>query len=102
DEIVERIPAGALVRPAWLDVQRLVGRPNAARDEARAAGVAAGELVGGVTGQLGRLLVDLEHMLAERELLQGQTGAVERTRFDNVRAGFEIRAVDSFDHSRLA
>ena len=50
-EIVEG--EGSAVRRfvAWFDVQRLVGRPDAAGDEARPVRVAAREVVGGAAGE---------------------------------------------------
>src|SRR5206468_2771703 len=76
---------------------RLLGRPDAAGDEAGLVGVPAGELVGGAAGNLGGRLVDLVDAVLEGELLQREACAVEGVGLDDVGAGLEVGAVDVED-----
>ena len=48
--------------------RRLVGRPDAAGDEARLVGIAAGEIVGGAAGDLCGGDVQLQDVLLQVEL----------------------------------
>src|SRR5207244_351748 len=64
-EVVKRKRAGRLIVTAGFDVQRLVGRADAAGDEARLIRVAARVVVGGAAGQLGGRLIQLESMLLQ-------------------------------------
>jgi hypothetical protein len=66
------------------------GRPDRAGDEALLAGRLAGDLR--------RLRVDLERLLAEAPLLELQPRALEAVGLDHLGAGREHRGVDPLDH----
>ena len=97
DQLVEGRVAPARVLDVDAHRELLLGRADAAGDEARLVGVIAGEFVGRAAGQLGGRLVDLEDVLLEAELLERYGRAVERVGLDDVGARFQVRAMDLVD-----
>ena len=55
-------------------------------------------LAGRLAGDLGRLGVDLERVLAEAPLVELQPRALEGVGLDHLGAGLEHRGVDALDH----
>lgn len=101
DEIVVGVRPRSLILAARFDVERLRRWPDAARDKARLVGIATREVVGRMSGQLGRLSVNLTDDIVEAKLLQGDGVAVEGAGFDDIGPGIEILAMDALDQLRL-
>ena len=87
--------------PLFDERQRLVRRPDAAGDEPLAAGIAARELIGGASRKFGSGFADFVSQFRELKLGERDRIGVERVRFDDVGAGFEILLMDAADEVRL-
>ena len=73
----------------------LGGGSDGAGDEARAIG--GGELAGGFAGDAGGGKVELAGAMRDAELLEDERRGTEGISLDDVRAGFEVGAVDFAD-----
>src|SRR5207244_8162123 len=96
-EVVEGQAAQGRIR-ARLNIESLVGGPDTAGDETRLVGIAARVGVGGAAGNLCGRLVELVNMVLKGKLGQADRRGVKRAGLDDVRTGFQIGAMNVFDH----
>ncbi len=89
-EDLDEAPEGDVAEGRIVGGGKKAGRADRARDEALGACRLAGDL--------GRLAVDLERVLAQPPLLELQSRALEGVRLDDLSAGFEHRVMDRLDH----
>ena len=92
---------GPVAGLAGIERQLHFGRADAASDIAGLVGILPGELFRGPFRNFRRRLVHFVSQIAQLEFRQRNRVGVEGIGLDNVRAGFEILAVDALDHLRL-